>query len=95
MTSSCCFHLPQHCRAGCKLPIEVLFPANEPPTAELVSALKHVGAAAATMPKSLDAFISKANGENDAQMAGFMLKIAAIILSSYQEVSLSGLALND
>lgn len=46
------------------------------------------------MPKSLDAFISKANGENDAQMAGFMLKIAAIILSSYQEVSLSAIMLN-
>ena len=46
------------------------------------------------MPKTLDAFISTANGENDAQMAGFMLKIAAIILSSYQEVSLSALVLN-
>lgn len=82
-------HLWEHCCAGCKLPIQVLFPANEPPTAELVSALKHADATAATMPKSLDAFISKANGENDAQMAGFMLKIAAIILSSYQEVRCS------
>ena len=93
LTSPCCPHLREHCCVGCKLPIQVLFPANEPPTAELVSALKHVGATAATMPKSLDAFISKANGENDAQMAGFMLKIAAIMLSSYQEVRSSALVL--
>ena len=91
----CCPHQQDDRRAGCELPIEVLFPANEPPTAELVSALRHVGASAAIMPKTLDAFISKANGENDAQMAGFMLKIAAIILSSYQEVRLSTLRLID
>ena len=46
------------------------------------------------MPKTLDAFIAKANGENDAQMAGFMLKIAAIILSSYREVRLSAMMLD-
>jgi hypothetical protein len=69
----------------------VLFPANEAPTAELVRALSEMGASSATMPGSLDAFITRANEGKEAQMAGFMLKIAAIILSSYQEVaSISG-----
>lgn len=65
----------------------MLFPANEAPTAELVRALSEMGASSATMPGSLDAFITRANEGKEAQMAGFMLKIAAIILSSYQEVA--------
>jgi len=51
-----------------------------------VNILKDVGAISASMPRSLDHFIARANGEKDAQMAGFMLKIAAIILSTFQEV---------
>ncbi len=74
------------CCAGCTLPIQVVFPASESPSGELVNILKDVGAVSASMPRSLDHFIARANGEKDAQMAGFMLKIAAIILSTFQEV---------
>ncbi len=72
--------------AGCDLQIQVIFPANEAPTEELISSLEQLGATCASMPKSLDAFIARATGEADAPMAGFMLKVAAIILSTFQEV---------
>ena len=63
-----------------------MFPANEAPTEELVSILKRFGATSASMPESLDAFIARSTGGNVAPMAGFMLKVAAIILSTFQEV---------
>ena len=71
--------------AGCKLHIQVMFPAQESPTDELVHALEHLGAASVSMPRSLEALITRAT-KNDASMAGFMLKISAIILSTFQEV---------
>ena len=48
----------------------MLFPANESPTAELVRALSEMGASSATMPESLDEFITRANEGKEAQMAG-------------------------
>ena len=73
--------------AGCKLHIQVMFPAQELPTDELVHALEQLGAASVSMPRSLEALITRAT-KNDASMAGFMLKISAIILSTFQEVDI-------
>ena len=75
--------------AGCKLDIQVMFPAHELPSNELVRTLKHLGATSVSLPRSLEACIARAAG-SDASMAGFMLKIAAIILSTFQEVSIHG-----
>ncbi len=78
--------------AGCHLPVEMLFPAAEYPTVELVSALAELGVTCRVLPNGVVQSSRKTKpSESGAEvavdpMSGFTLKIAAVILSNFQEV---------
>ena len=60
---------------GCTLPVEMFFPAGEMPTAALEVALARLGVACRLLGTGADT------------LSGFTLKAAAILLSSFEEVT--------
>jgi len=71
--------------AGCTLPVEMFFPGSEFPSLLLEDALAELGVTCRRLPElesSQDAI-----GSQSAPINGFTLKIAALILSQYEEVS--------
>ncbi|CAL8466252.1 g5788 [Coccomyxa elongata] len=79
-------------RTGCRLPVEMLFPAAEYPTPELVAALAQMGVTCRMLPDVVVQSSRKTkHPDSNAElvvdpMSGFTMKIAAVILSSFQEV---------
>ena len=80
--------------AGCTLPVEMFFPPAEYPTEEMEAALMELGVVCRVLPMLSPAEIfgidsgKLAGGQFiEAHLAGFKMKIAALILSSFQEVS--------
>lgn len=78
--------------AGCQLPVEMLFPAAEYPTAEVVAVLADMGVTCRSLPdvvvqSSKKTKLPGSGGEATDPMSGFTLKIAAVILSRFQEVA--------
>ena len=88
---------------GCKLPVEMFFPAAEFPTQELEAALMGLGVVCRALPllSPAEVFgmeVGLAMGAGGAQgieahLAGFKMKIAALLLSSFNEVGRGGSAL--
>ena len=78
--------------SGCQLPVEMLFPAAEYPTPELVAALAQMGVTCRMLPDVVLQSSRKAKSPDSTAemvvdpMSGFTMKIAAVILSSFQEV---------
>eukprot|EP00884_Botryococcus_braunii_P021243 jgi/Botrbrau1/7802/Bobra.0159s0230.1 len=81
-------------RTGCQLPVEMWFPAVEYPTPPLIAALAQLGVVSRKLPdigkvagrsgqRRLDARRPPAGSQD---MTGFTLKIAALLLSQFQEV---------
>jgi hypothetical protein len=67
----------------------MLFPADEYPSADTVAALATVGVTCRALPRALVEPGEEATPLRDQSlegMSGFTLKIAAVILSSFQEV---------
>lgn len=68
--------------------MEMLFPADESPSGEMVALLASMGVTCRTLPSGV-AETRDAQALRDRPMepmSGFTLKIAAVILSSFQEV---------
>lgn len=71
---------------GCTLPVEMFFPAAEFPTPELEGALGALGVQCRTLPLlSPGGALGMGEGP-EAHLAGFKMKIAALLLSRFQEV---------
>ena len=77
--------------AGCRLPLEMLFPSTEYPSPEVVAALSEWGVASRSLPTSLGGELARKHGSKghetvEATLSGFTLKVAAVILSKFREV---------
>ena len=79
-----------HMLAGSSLPVEMFFPSNEYPSSSLEGALAELGVTCRRLP-DLQA-LQKATSAISKSLSGFTLKIAALILSQYAEVSTPSLA---
>ena len=86
-------------RPGCTLPVEMFFPSAEFPTPELETALSSVGVVCRMLPLlapaaifandtlgMLHSLFSTGQQLVEPQMEAFRMKVAALILSSFQEV---------
>lgn len=74
-----CYH------AGCTLPVEMFFPIREYPTPALEEALAEVGVVCRPLPE-VDLPQSNAT-DTETDLSGFTMKVAALLLSRFQEVS--------
>ena len=74
-----CYH------AGCTLPVEMFFPIREYPTPALEEALAEVGVVCRPLPQ-VDLPHSNAT-DTETDLSGFTMKVAALLLSRFQEVS--------
>ena len=74
-----CYH------AGCTLPVEMFFPTREYPTPALEEALAEVGVVCRPLPQ-IDLPHSNAT-DSETDLSGFTMKVAALLLSRFQEVS--------
>ena len=75
--------------AGCQLPVEMYFPAREYPVPGLEAALQHLGVRCRMLPHhepTHNCAPGKAQTQA-ARLAGFSMKIQALLLSSFREVS--------
>ena len=72
--------------AGCQLPVEMFFPAAEYPTPEMETVLGRLGVRCRQLPNLKAQGRLPARGHVEAHLAGFTLKIAALVLSSFREV---------
>lgn len=73
--------------AGCTLPVEMFFPLREFPTAALEAALAELGVVCRPLPE-VDLPRSNAT-DTETDLSGFTMKVAALLLSRFQEVSCS------
>ena len=81
------------CSAGCTLPVEMFFPEEEYPTAAVKQELEQLGVLCSVLPELVPTYAvqNSSNSLNDTEgkrLAGFSMKSAAILLSSFEEVSL-------
>lgn len=70
--------------AGCTLPVEMFFPAREFPIAALEGALADMGVVCRPLP-DLDLLPSTVT-DTETDLSGFTMKVAALLLSRFQEV---------
>ncbi|KAK9798905.1 hypothetical protein WJX73_006049 [Symbiochloris irregularis] len=78
-------------QTGCKLPMEMFFPPAEFPPQGMQKALSSLGVACRKLPSSMAAVQtgSRVQGPEEkaqARLAGFKMKIGALLLSSFKEV---------
>ena len=66
--------------------MEMFFPANEYPTGEMEAALSRQGVRCRQLPDLRPQGRLPARAHVEAHLAGFTLKIAALVLSSFREV---------
>jgi hypothetical protein len=76
--------------AGCTLPVEMFFPSNEYPSQLLEDALAEMGVTCRRLP-DLQSPLDQETRRNlpkgsEVPVNGFTLKVAALILSQYEEV---------
>lgn len=75
--------------AGCSLPVEMFFPRKEYPTPPLEGALANLGVTCRQLPDVGSPSRREDPSDNarpEASLSGFTLKIAALILSQFEEV---------
>ena len=73
--------------AGCTLPVEMFFPSREFPTPALEAGLAQQGVACRALPPLQPADLPLTNAtDTETDLSGFTMKIAALILSRFQEV---------
>ena len=80
-----------HSATGCKLPVEMFFPEEEYPTRAVEQELEQLGVLCSVLPDLVPAYAlqNSSNALNDTEgkrLAGFSMKIAALLLSSFEEV---------
>ena len=68
--------------AGCQLAVEMFFPAREYPTPDMETALGRLGVRCRKLPE----VHHQIGGREDTHLAGFAMKIGALLLSSFREV---------
>lgn len=74
--------------SGCTLPVEMFFPGKELPTAALEAALSEVGVVCRPLPDlQLQDFPPSNATDTETDLSGFTMKVAALILSRFQEAS--------
>lgn len=74
-------------RTGCTLPVEMFFPGTEFPTAALEAGLAQQGVVCRALPPLQPADLPPTNAtDTQTDLSGFTMKIAALILSRFQEV---------
>ncbi|KAK9798888.1 hypothetical protein WJX73_001325 [Symbiochloris irregularis] len=80
-------------RTGCMLPVEMFFPAPEYPTVEMEAALAALGVKCRALPSltpgdayGMETVTYVAGHRIEAHLAGFKMKIGALLLSSFKEV---------
>ena len=76
---------------GCTLPVEMFFPEEEVPTPTVELELEQLGVLCSVLPDLVPAYALQngSNTLNDTEgkrLAGFSMKSAAILLSSFEEV---------
>lgn len=76
---------------GCTLPVEMFFPEEEYPTRAVEQELEQLGVLCSVLPDLVPAYAlqNSSNALNDTEgkrLAGFSMKIAALLLSSFEEV---------
>lgn len=76
---------------GCTLPVEMFFPEEEYPTAAVEQELAQLGVLCSVLPDLVPAYAiqNDSNSLNDTEgkrLAGFSMKSAAVLLSSFEEV---------
>ena len=73
--------------AGCTLPVEMFFPSREFPTTALEVGLAQQGVVCRALPPLHPADLPPINAtDTKTDLSGFTMKIAALILSRFQEV---------
>ena len=85
-----CFEASQVflCGAGCNLPVEMFFPGKELPTVALEAALSEFGVVCRPLPDLQPQELPRSNAtDTETDLSGFTMKVAALILSRFQEVS--------
>ncbi|KAL3132425.1 hypothetical protein ABBQ32_008983 [Trebouxia sp. C0010 RCD-2024] len=77
-------------KAGCTLPVEMFFPKKEFPTEAVERELKRLRVLCSVLPDLVPSHVvQSSNSLNDTEgksLAGFAMKIAAMLLSSFEEV---------
>lgn len=82
-----CFEPVGLCGAGCNLPVEMFFPGKELPTVELEAALSELGVVCRPLPELQPQELPRSNAtDTETDLSGFTMKVAALILSRFQEV---------
>ena len=79
------------CVAGCTLPVEMFFPIEEYPTEAVEQELEQLGVVCSVLPDLVPSYAiqNNSNSLNDTEgkrLAGFSMKSAALLLSSFEEV---------
>lgn len=96
MVSHCtnvCLYVNSMHSAGCTLPVEMFFPEEEYPSEAVEQELQQLGVMCSVLPDLVPAYAVK-NSSNmltdteGKRLAGFSMKSAAVLLSSFEEVSL-------
>lgn len=77
--------------AGCTLPVEMFFPEEEYPTKAVEQELEQLGVLCSVLPDLVPSYAiqNSSNTLNDSEgkrLAGFSMKSAALLLSSFEEV---------
>ena len=78
------------CPTGCTLPVEMFFPKEEFPTCAVERELERLGVLCSVLPDLVPPYaVQSSNSLNDTEgkrLAGFAMKSAAVLLSSFEEV---------
>ncbi len=82
---------PEPSAAGCTLPVEMFFPAEEYPTKAVEQELQQLGVMCSVLPDLVPTYAvnnsSKQLSDSEGKrLAGFSMKSAAVLLSSFEEV---------
>ena len=77
--------------AGCTLPVEMFFPKEEYPTEAVEQELEQLGVLCSVLPDLVPSYAiqndsSSLNDTEGKRLAGFSMKSAALLLSSFEEV---------
>ena len=73
--------------SGCTLPVEMFFPGKEFPTPALEAALAEMGVVCRPLPDLQPQGFPPSNAtDTETDLSGFTMKVAALVLSRFQEV---------